>query len=60
MKIIPNCISLRDFPDKYHEGDFPMIDKDKIKALDCEMVFGDLKKTIPSYKKKLTKNVLKF
>lgn len=55
-KGMPRTNDYRDFPDKYHEGDFPMIDKDKIKALDCEMVFGDLKKTIPSYKKKLTKN----
>ena len=53
---MPRTNDYRDFPDKYHEGDFPMIDEKKVKALNCKMVLGDLKKTIPSFKTKLTKN----
>ena len=41
---MPKTNDYRDFPDKYHEGDFPMIDVKKIKALGCDMILGDLKK----------------
>ena len=54
-KGMPRTNDYRDFPDKYHEGDFPMIDLNKIKAMNCNIVLGDLKKTIQSFKKKLNK-----
>ena len=33
---MPKTNDYRDFPDKYTEGDFPMIDKEKIKSLNSE------------------------
>ena len=51
---MPKTNDYRDFPDKYTEGDFPMIDKKKIESYDCKLELGNLKKTIPFYKKKLT------
>ena len=56
-KGMPKTNDYRDLPDKYVESDFPMIDK-KIESYDCKLVLGDLKKTIPAYKKHLSKNHL--
>ena len=53
-KGMPKTNDYRDFPDKYTEGDFPMIDKEKIKSLNAQLILGDLKKTIPTFKKKLS------
>ena len=55
-KGMPHSNDFRDFPDKYHEGDFPMLNEEKIKEYDCEIILGDLKKTIPAFKKKLNEN----
>ena len=36
---MPKTNDYRDFPDKYTEGDFPMIDK-KIESYDCKLELG--------------------
>ena len=51
---MPKTNDYRDFPDKYTEGDFPMIDKEKIKSLNSELILGDLKKQFQNLKNYLT------
>tara|TARA_Y100000813_G_C24146928_1_gene345196 strand:+ start:117 stop:929 length:813 start_codon:yes stop_codon:yes gene_type:complete len=55
-KGMPKTNDYRDLPDKYIESDFPMINKKKIESYGCKLVLGDLKKTIPAYKKHLSKS----
>ena len=57
---MPKTNDYRDFPDKYTEGDFPMIDKEKIKSLNSELILGDLKKTIQNFKKNYLKSPIGF
>ena len=57
---MPKTNDYRDFPDKYTEGDFPMIDKEKIKSLNSELILGDLKKQFQNLKKLSDKSPIGF
>lgn len=56
---MPFSMDYRDHPEKYHEGDYPMMDVDALRrdlGGDVELVIGDIADTISEFRKKLSKD----
>ena len=49
---LPSPVDYRDHPEHYHEGDYPMVDRDRLLARlpgDARVAFGDVRVTVPEF-----------